>query len=123
MGRRSRKKLIEVLRYQLTFGPQEQKIAAAAEEAGIDLPGTIGDKPEVREDLVLYWEAYLDLNGCRQIGFGAGPIPWTAIDTYARRHGIRDPEEFTTLKELVTAIDRDYLKFLDEDRERNKKHG
>lgn len=27
-------------------------------------------------------DAYLELSTCRAVGFGEGPIPWTAIHTY-----------------------------------------
>jgi hypothetical protein len=37
---------------------------------------------------------------------GAGPIPWTAIHTYAEAHGI---EEFTYFEEVIGAMDRAYL--------------
>lgn len=97
--------------YDLTFGPHEAQIAAAAEEMGQELPDTLADKPEVRPDLWLYWEAYLDLTGTRAIGFGLGPIPWTAVDGFAGRHGLDDPDEFQTLKEIVWGVDRAYLKW------------
>ena len=40
---------------------------------------------------------------------GIGPIPWTAIDAYAARHGITDPEDFEDLEILVRAQDQAYL--------------
>lgn len=95
--------------YGLTFGPQEDKIVAAAEETGVELPQTVDEKPEVRPDLELYWEAYMDLNGTRASGFGLGPIPWTSIDAFARRHKLEDPDEFQTLKEIVWKVDKAYL--------------
>jgi hypothetical protein len=33
--------------------------------------------------LELYYGAFLDLTTCRSVGFGAGPIPWSAINDYA----------------------------------------
>ncbi len=97
--------------YGLTFGSQEEKIIAAAEEMGQEIPDTIEEKPEVRPDLWLYWEAYLDLTGTRTVGFGIGPIPWTAIDGFARRHGLNGPDEFLTLKDIVWGIDRAFMKW------------
>lgn len=50
--------------------------------------------------------AFHELSTCRQIGMALGPIPWTAIDRYAERHGIGDFEQFAT---LVRACDAAYL--------------
>lgn len=95
--------------YGLTFGPHQDQIAAAAEEMGQPIPETVSDRPEIRPDLEIYWEAYMDLNGTRASGFGLGPIPWTALDRFAARHGLDDPEEFQNLKEIVWLVDKEYL--------------
>ena len=29
------------------------------------------------------WEAWIDLSSCRMVGFGVGPIPWTAMKAWA----------------------------------------
>lgn len=55
----------------------------------------------------------------RQIGFNSlGSIPWTAVDTYAKRFGIEDPEEFQLFKEIVLKIDREYIKWHNEQRDK-----
>lgn len=33
--------------------------------------------------------AFADLSTCRAIGLATGPIPWTAVDAYAGREGLR----------------------------------
>lgn len=42
---------------------------------------------------------------------GAGPIPFTAIDAYARRYGIGegDIDEFDRFRSLIKAMDSAYL--------------
>lgn len=40
---------------------------------------------------------------------GPGPIPWSAIDRWAQRHGITDPDAFDDLVVLVRAQDDAYL--------------
>jgi hypothetical protein len=37
-----------------------------------------------------------------------GPIPWTAVDRYAQRHGF-DDEEFDYLLQMIKAMDAVYL--------------
>lgn len=40
---------------------------------------------------------------------GVGPIPWTAIDRWAERHGIDDPDDYDEFVELISAMDHAYL--------------
>ena len=86
---------------------------------GYDIPETVADKPEVRTDLIFYWEAYLDLSQDRTIGFSLGPIPWRAINDWAIRYSITDPEEFQILKELIWKIDTAYLKYQEDNRKKS----
>lgn len=40
--------------------------------------------PELRWDLALYWEAYIDLMSCRPAGWACiMPIPWHVVQHYA----------------------------------------
>lgn len=41
---------------------------------------------------------------------GAGRIPFTAIDRWAIRFGIDDPNEFERLKTILAALDTAFLK-------------
>jgi hypothetical protein len=38
-----------------------------------------------------------------------GPIPWTAMATYADRNGFSDPDDFDDFIEVLTALDGAYL--------------
>jgi hypothetical protein len=40
---------------------------------------------------------------------GAGPIPWSAIDRWATRNGIDDPDDFAELVACIRALDRVWL--------------
>jgi hypothetical protein len=53
--------------------------------------------------------AFQDCHTDRPIGFAMGPIPFTAIDAWARRHGWGDPEEFALLNRMVRAMDLEWL--------------
>jgi len=48
---------------------------------------------------------------------GPGPIPWTAVNEYAKRHGLDDPETFDDLVALVKAQDNAWLKYQAEQRQ------
>jgi hypothetical protein len=52
---------------------------------------------------------------------GVGPIPWTALDRYASRHGVDDPDDFDEFVELITAMDQAYLDHCHEEQKRQAK--
>lgn len=57
--------------------------------------------------LTVEWEAFWELGTDRAPGpNGSGPIPFTAIDRWADRHGIDDAEEFDRFVALIRALDR-----------------
>jgi hypothetical protein len=56
------------------------------------------------------WNAWRDLCHDRTVGFGyTGPILFTAIDAYAARIGITDPDEFADFLALMREVDAVYL--------------
>lgn len=46
------------------------------------LPKAIADAPELELGLDLFYLAFMDLTTCRSMGFGEGPIPWSAVRDY-----------------------------------------
>ncbi|WP_312795546.1 hypothetical protein [Tianweitania sp.] len=54
--------------------------------------------------------AFFELSTDRQLSFSEGPIPFTAIDAYARRMGIDGLDEFMQLRRLIRTLDASYLK-------------
>lgn len=66
--------------------------------------------------LEMYFGAFLDLTSCRAIGMGLGPIPWTAINQYARAYDYSDEQE-DDLQFYITRMDHAYLEWV------NKKKG
>lgn len=72
----------------------------------------MANAPELRADLVVYWEAFQELSTTRgYAGIGGVPtdIPWTAINEYAIRHRFAG-EAFDDLLQIVRAVDRAFLK-------------
>jgi hypothetical protein len=61
--------------------------------------------------LLFHWAAFAALSTDRQVGMGIGPIPWTALDRYAERHGINDPDERERFERLIRAMDREFVKW------------
>lgn len=95
----------------------EDRILAAALEAGHDAPESIAEAPDVRLDLSFYFEAYLHLSTTRPAGFGPRPIPWTAIQAYAEAHEFDDPDEF---RAIIARTDAIVLEAIEEQEQRAK---
>lgn len=94
----------------------------AARGALDKLPPVIRDAPELTLGLALYYGAFWDLNSCRTVGMGEGPIPWLAIDAYATARGF-DAEQRDDLHHHISAMDRAYLKHQADQREKDRKRG
>ncbi len=79
----------------------------AAYRRGETPPEVFQNAPDLREDLVVYWQAYDELSTCRGYAGMAGaptPIPWTAINEYAIRHRFAG-DAFDDLVDIVRAVD------------------
>lgn len=76
---------------------------------GLPLPDRIQNAPELLPGLGLYLRAFYDLDSCRPVGFGEGPIPWTAIEEWCRSLEL-DEEERDDVHYLVRRLDNAYLK-------------
>lgn len=80
------------------------------------------NRPPLPDDLVWVWNAYQELGSCRVSGFGAGPIPWTAIHEYALRYGIGG-DAFESFRFLVRHMDGVALKFWQSKQDEGKANG
>ena len=69
------------------------------------------DPPTVWPHLRFYWDAFSVLGTARQLGMVEGPIPFTAIDCYARRYRIDDLEAFELFLAIIRGMDAEYLSF------------
>ena len=50
---------------------------------GMPLPERIKSAPILKRGLELFLNSWMDLNSCRAVGMGTGPVPWLAIQQYA----------------------------------------
>ncbi len=60
--------------------------------------------------LELTFNAFIELNTCRNTGWSAGPIPSWAIDDHAERLGLTE-DETEELHHLIRAMDGEFLKY------------
>lgn len=72
-------------------------------------PEGIQNAPVLYDGLNLYYTAFLDLHGCRQLGTVLGPIDWLAIDRYCERHEIMG-EQYEDMHYFVARMDEAFLK-------------
>src|SRR4051794_21103410 len=73
------------------------------------LGGSI-DGEALLPEATFYLSAFWEIATCRPIGFGRAPVPFTAIDVWASRHGLAG-EEFEFFADLIRACDRAWLEF------------
>jgi len=75
------------------------------------LPPKIQKKPELFSGSVLYYQAFSDLNTCRQISSaGEGPITWRDIDYYCLRYNF-EPATIEAMHYILAKMDEAYLQF------------
>lgn len=86
-----------------------------ADKTGFE-PPSLQNRPRIEEHHAWAWDAFNAVSSDRSFGFGPGPIPFGAIDRYATRMGIDDPDQFVTLVEILRELDRAYLKHLEDKR-------
>lgn len=72
------------------------------------MPRKIADAPELWPGLEVYFEAWMQMDSCRQVGMSIGPIPWTAIEQYAKAMDL-DDQQTARMHRLLRAMDRVYL--------------
>lgn len=78
------------------------------EQHGIELPQDLAQPPELSAGLEWYLEAWQELSHDRQIGFGLGPIPGSAIRAFAEYHRLDDTER-DDLMHLIRRLDQVFL--------------
>ena len=64
--------------------------------------------------------AFWELNTCRQIGFGVGPIPWDKMVDYAQFHGLED-DVARAFVQIIRQMDGVYLIWKGEEMEAERK--
>jgi hypothetical protein len=88
------------------------------EEQGLEAPEDFFP-PELHADALPYLEALTSLAGERPASLGMagvifGTIPYSALDRFAARAGIDEPDEFARFIRVVTALDAEEVSRLNE---------
>jgi hypothetical protein len=89
-----------------------------------ETPEALRNRPTLLPHLRDALEAFWSLCGDRG-GDGSGPILFTALDAYARRHRIGecDPDDFDRFEALIRAADAAWLEDLKARRDRDRRAG
>lgn len=100
----------------LTLAPTQKKIMDECIRRGKPPPDSIQNAPELNAGLGLYYIAFLDLTGCRQLGESIGPIDWLAVDRYCTRYNIKG-EQYEDMHYYLGKMD---LAFMEHYRDKRK---
>lgn len=92
---------------------KEQNLVKQAKRMGQPIPERIKNKPVLKTGLVLYYDAYFDLDNDRT---ESHRIPWTVLTQYVDRYKFSETQE-ECLIYFARSLDDCYVKWL------NKKRG
>jgi hypothetical protein len=95
----------------MEMGQAEQRMIRECYRRKKPLPERIQNAPDLLVGLELTFDAFTELNTCRQTGWSAGPIPSWCIDDYAERLDL-DAEETEDLLYLIRMMDQAFLKHI-----------
>jgi hypothetical protein len=109
-----------VLLFWQEQGPIQQHVSISAQRIRGKAPEKLTNHPELRWGLELYYDAFLTLDTERSHGMGWMQIPWSSMVRYAMFYDFTD-EQTEHLIIHVRAMDRAYIKKLDEDAEAKRK--
>ena len=73
------------------------------------MPPSLAEKPELHEDLIIYWNAFFTLVWSRPIGMAIGYIPLSEITQYALILGYDDMESLERFIYLIQSMDEVYV--------------
>ncbi|WP_430515410.1 phage tail assembly chaperone [Aureimonas ureilytica] len=111
--------MIEYLRWSRKWADKLDFLERVEREDG-KTPPALRDRPELADHLVYIWNAFQIVSTDRPSGMGLAPIPFSAIDRFARRYAIACVDEFERLRRLIGEMDRALLDDLAAEQERDR---
>jgi hypothetical protein len=94
----------------MAYSEAEKWLDEEAAEGNSVATKAIDDRPEVEAHLQFVWAAFWELGSDRPVTMGGvGAIPFSAIDRYAQRAGVDDPDQFARFLQLIRCLDAPYL--------------
>lgn len=103
--------------YDLEMSSKEQNLIKQAKRMGQPIPERIKNKPILKTGLILYYDAYFDLDNDRN---ESNRIPWTVITQYVDRYQFSEIQEEQFIY-FARSLDDCYVKWLD--KKRGNKNG
>lgn len=94
----------------MKYGESDKRDVKLAKVQKLPIPDRIVNRPRLSPGLEFYYHAYIDLATCRG-GMGDGFIPWNILEEWCDRNHIFDIAERTRIKEIVRAMDLEYIKY------------
>lgn len=80
------------------------------------IPAKFRDAPELFAGIEVFYNAFMDMTSCRDLGFGQiGPISWLTVQRYCEVYGI-EGEQREDMFYHVGRMDRAYLEHLEKKR-------
>lgn len=89
----------------------------AAKRKGRPLPDWYLDEPVIEASDMFYIKAFYDLNTCRSVGMGMGPIPWRDIISYAHFYQL-DEDIVEAFVDIIREMDDAFLKWQSDEQEK-----
>jgi len=92
-----------------------------AERDGIE-PKALASRVEVSPALSFYYEAFITLSASRTVGMSANPISLSEMLAYCDLYGLYGEERHDFVR-LIQEMDREYLRWVDEQARRRGREG
>ncbi len=70
--------------------------------------GILSRKPEIRDDLLYIWRAFIELSISRPASFSVGYIPLSELEVYCRIYNI-EGEDMEFLLRVFAILDRHFI--------------
>lgn len=104
------------------MGVAEERIVLQATQDNMPIPDRILNAPDLAQGNDLFLDGFLELDTCRQIGMGKGPIPFLAIVQYCSFFGFDEDlaQEFNL---VIRMVDNQLMSYEAEQAEKKKQAG
>lgn len=89
--------------FQGDFKGTDVQLTAQMKRDGLQPVGRISKKPKLPTGLILYYEAFFDLDTERNHGMGLASIPWSAIVRYGEYYSLDTDELIFFIKAMDNA--------------------
>lgn len=89
--------------FQGDFKGTDEQLTAQMKRDGVQPVGRLATKPKLPTGLILYYEAFYDLDTERNHGMGLASIPWSAIVAYGQFYDLDVDELLFFVRQMDNA--------------------